>query len=154
LLLLCSFNDNGTPPLLLPAQQKHPDGLMGIKLFEHQVRYWQRAYSKKEGKHKISDHLALSFGRAFNVNGVWKLQVLTVEVNLNEVWCVPRIKLQPLGSQGELQFPPLLGLWLPWPTEYAVLLPEWQEQEPGRCPPLPSQDSLLPLGVVVWQIGQ
>jgi hypothetical protein len=77
-----------------------------------------------------------------------------VEVNLNGVWWVPQIKLQPLGSQWELQFPPLLQLWLPWPTEYAVLLPEWQEQEPGRCPPLPSQDNLLPLGVVVWQIRQ
>jgi hypothetical protein len=43
---------------------------MWIELFEHQVRFLQRAYSKKEAKHKISDHLALSFGRTFNVNGV------------------------------------------------------------------------------------
>jgi hypothetical protein len=68
--LLHGFDNNESLPLLLLAQQQHPDGLTGIELFEHQVRFWQRAYSKKEGKHKISDHLVLSFGRAFNVNGV------------------------------------------------------------------------------------
>ncbi len=40
--------------------QHNPDGLTGIGLFEHQVRFQQRAYSKKEDKHKISDHLANS----------------------------------------------------------------------------------------------
>jgi hypothetical protein len=40
--------------------QCNPDGLTGIELFEHQVRFYQRAYSKKEGKHKIRYHLAIS----------------------------------------------------------------------------------------------
>ncbi len=44
----------------LKMTQHNPDGLMGIELFEHQVRFHQRAYSKKEGKHKISDHLAIT----------------------------------------------------------------------------------------------
>jgi hypothetical protein len=33
----------------LKIMQRNPDGLIGIELFEHQVRFWQRAFSKKEG---------------------------------------------------------------------------------------------------------
>jgi hypothetical protein len=40
--------------------QCNPDGLTGVELFEHQVRFQQRAFSKKEGQHKISDYLAIS----------------------------------------------------------------------------------------------
>jgi hypothetical protein len=36
------------------------DRMTGFELFEHKVRFCQRAYSKKEGEHKISDHLAIS----------------------------------------------------------------------------------------------
>jgi hypothetical protein len=44
----------------LKMMQRNPDGLTGIKLFENQVRFCQSAYSKNEGKHNISDHLAIS----------------------------------------------------------------------------------------------
>jgi hypothetical protein len=43
----------------LKMMQCNSDGLMGIELFEHQKRFYQRAYLKKERKHKISDHLAI-----------------------------------------------------------------------------------------------
>jgi hypothetical protein len=44
----------------LKMMQRNPDGLIGIELFEHQVRFQQRAFSKKEGQHKICDYLAVS----------------------------------------------------------------------------------------------
>jgi hypothetical protein len=40
--------------------QRNPGGLTGIELFAHQVRFWQRAFSKKKGEHNISDYLAVS----------------------------------------------------------------------------------------------
>jgi hypothetical protein len=44
----------------LKMMQHNPDGLTGIELFEHQVRFRQRDFSKKEGQHKISDYLVIS----------------------------------------------------------------------------------------------
>jgi hypothetical protein len=40
--------------------QCNPDGVKGIDLFEHQIAFHQRAYSKRESEHKISDSLACS----------------------------------------------------------------------------------------------
>jgi len=44
----------------LHMMQRNPDGLKGMDLFEHQVAFRQRAYSKRESEHKISDSLACS----------------------------------------------------------------------------------------------
>jgi hypothetical protein len=44
----------------LKMMLRNPDGLKGIELFEHQVQFWQRAYLKKEAKHKVSVHLGIS----------------------------------------------------------------------------------------------
>ena len=44
----------------LHMMQRNPDGVKGMDLFEHQVAFRQRAYSKRESEHKISDSLACS----------------------------------------------------------------------------------------------
>jgi hypothetical protein len=44
----------------LHMMQRNPDGVKGMDLFEHQIAFCQRAYSKRESEHKISDSLAYS----------------------------------------------------------------------------------------------
>ena len=44
----------------LHMMQRNPDGVKGMDLFEHQIAFCQRAYSKRESEHKISDSLACS----------------------------------------------------------------------------------------------
>ena len=44
----------------LHMMQRNTDGVKGMDLFEHQVAFRQRAYSKRESEHKISDSLACS----------------------------------------------------------------------------------------------
>ena len=44
----------------LHMMQCNPDGVKGMDLFEHQIAFRQRAYSKRESEHKISDSLACS----------------------------------------------------------------------------------------------
>jgi hypothetical protein len=44
----------------LHMMQCNPDGVKGMDIFEHQVAFHQRAYSKRESEHKISDPLACS----------------------------------------------------------------------------------------------
>ena len=44
----------------LHMMQRNPNGVKGMDLFKHQVAFCQRAYSKRESKHKISASLACS----------------------------------------------------------------------------------------------
>jgi hypothetical protein len=44
----------------LHMMQRNNDGVKGMDLFEHQVAFRQRAYSKRESEHKFSDSLACS----------------------------------------------------------------------------------------------
>ena len=44
----------------LHMMQRNTDGVKAMDLFEHQVAFRQRAYSKRESEHKISDSLACS----------------------------------------------------------------------------------------------
>jgi hypothetical protein len=44
----------------LYMMHRNPNGVKGMDLFEHRIAFRQRAYSKRESKHKISDSLACS----------------------------------------------------------------------------------------------
>jgi hypothetical protein len=53
-----SIREKANTGLLM--MRRNPNGVKGMDLFEHQVAFCTKAYSKRESKHKISDSLACS----------------------------------------------------------------------------------------------